>query len=87
MTSGILYSIATMPLEANKNRMASQKADPKTGKLPYTGTLQTIRAVLAKEGFSALYNSFLSYYARYGGHTVSMFIIVQILRKNYQHML
>ena len=87
MTSGLLYSIATMPLEANKNRMASQKADLKTGKLPYTGTLQTIREVSAKEGFSALYNSFLWYYGRCGGHTVSMFIIVQILRNNYQHML
>jgi len=83
MTSGILYSITTIPLEASKNRMASQKADPKTGKLPYTGTLQTIRAVLAKEGFSALYNSFLPYYVRCSGHTVSMFIIVQILRDNY----
>lgn len=87
MTSGLLYSIATMPLEASKNRMASQKADPKTGKLPYTGTLQTIKAVSAKEGFSALYNGFLPYYARCGGHTVSMFIIVQILRDNYQQML
>ena len=83
MTSGLLYSIATMSLDASKNRMASQKADLKTGKLPYTGTLQTIRAVLAKEGFSALYNSFLPYYVRCSGHTVSMFIIVQILRDNY----
>merc|ERR1712238_440190 len=87
MTSGLLYSIATMPLEASKNRMASQKADPKTGKLPYTGTLQTIKAVSAKEGFSALYKGFFPYYARCGGHTVSMFIIVQILRDNYQQML
>ena len=76
-----------MPLEASKNRIASQKADLNPGTLPYTGTLQTIRAVSAKEGFSALYNSFLWYYGRCGGHTVSMFIIVQILRKNYQHML
>lgn len=42
MTSGLIYSLATMPLEASKNRMASQKPDPKTGKLPYTGTFQTL---------------------------------------------
>jgi solute carrier family 25 oxoglutarate transporter 11 len=85
MTSGLLYSIATMPLEASKNRMASQKADPTTGKLPYTSTLQTIRAVSAKEGFFALYNGFLPYYARCGGHTVSMFVLVQIIRDSYRN--
>lgn len=80
MTSGLLYSIATMPVEASKNRMANQKADPKTGKLPYTSTLQTIRAVTAKEGFFSLYNGFLPYYGRCGGHTVCMFIFVQMMR-------
>jgi solute carrier family 25 oxoglutarate transporter 11 len=83
MTSGLIYSAATMPLEAAKNRMASQKRDAKTGKLPYKSTLQTIRAVSEKEGFFALYNGFFPYYIRCGGHTVSMFIIVQMLRDAY----
>mmetsp|Transcript_10550 Transcript_10550/g.15825 ORF Transcript_10550/g.15825 Transcript_10550/m.15825 type:complete len:297 (-) Transcript_10550:211-1101(-) len=83
MTSGLLYSIVTMPLEASKNRMANQKPDPKTGELPYKSTLQTVRAVSAKEGFLALYNGFLPYYGRCGGHTVFMFIFVQLLRENY----
>ena len=83
MTSGLIYSIVTMPLEASKNRMANQKPDPKTGKLPYTGTLQLMKTVAAKEGFLALYNGFLPYYLRCGGHTVSMFIIVQMLRDVY----
>lgn len=83
MTSGLIYSIATMPLESSKNRMASQKPDAKTGKLPYHGTLQTIRTVTAQEGFLALYNGFLPYYVRCGGHTVCMFIAVQILRDRY----
>jgi len=84
MTSGLVYSLATMPLEASKNRMAFQKPDPKTGLLPYTSTLQTIRAVMAKEGFFALYNGFFPYYVRCGGHTVSMFIFVQVLRDFYK---
>jgi len=86
MTSGLIYSIATMPLEASKNRMASQKPDAVTGKLPYTSTLQTLRTVSANEGFLALYNGFLPYYMRCGGHTVSMFIIVQMLRDFYKNM-
>lgn len=83
MTSGLIYSIATMPLEATKNRMASQKPDPVTHKLPYTGTLQTLRLVTKQEGFFAFYNGFLPYYIRCGGHTVTMFIFVQLLRDFY----
>ncbi|KAL3940517.1 MAG: hypothetical protein SGBAC_004968 [Bacillariaceae sp.] len=84
MTSGLVYSVATMPLEASKNRMASQKPDAITGKLPYTGTLQTLTKVSADSGFMSLYNGFLPYYLRCGGHTVSMFIVVQILRDYYR---
>jgi solute carrier family 25 (mitochondrial oxoglutarate transporter), member 11 len=83
MTSGLIYSVATMPLEACKNRMASQKADKTTGLLPYTGIVQTIRKVGAAEGFLALYNGFLPYYLRCGGHTVTMFIFVQMIRDFY----
>lgn len=84
MTSGLIYSLATMPLEASKNRMAFQKEDPKTGKLPYTSTLQTIKTVTKNEGFFALYNGFFPYYVRCGGHTVSMFIFVQLIRDFYK---
>jgi len=83
MTSGLIYSLATMPLEACKNRMASQKPDKVTGKLPYGTILQTMKKVAADEGFFALYNGFFPYYLRCGGHTVSMFIIVQMLRDAY----
>ena len=83
MTSGLLYSVATMPLEASKNRMAMQKVDPVTNKLPYTATIQTMKKVTAEEGFFALYNGFLPYYMRCGGHTVTMFIFVQMIRDFY----
>ena len=88
MTSGLIYSIVTMPLEASKNRMAGQKSDAVTGKLPYTSTLQTLRKVSSNEGFLALYNGFMPYYMRCGGHTVCMFIFVQMLRDEYRkHMM
>ena len=80
MASGLVYSVATMPLEACKNRMANQKIDPATGKLPYTGIIQTMQKVSATEGFMALYNGFLPYYIRCGGHTVAMFLFVQMFR-------
>ena len=36
MTSGLLYSLATMPFETAKNQMAFQKADPNTGIFLFT---------------------------------------------------
>jgi solute carrier family 25 (mitochondrial oxoglutarate transporter), member 11 len=83
MTSGFIYSVATMPLEACKNRMASQKPDKVTGLLPYNTIVQTLTKVSKEEGMLALYNGFLPYYIRCGGHTVAMFIAVQMMRDFY----
>jgi solute carrier family 25 oxoglutarate transporter 11 len=82
MTSGLIYSIATMPLEATKNRMASQKRMP-NGQLPYTGILQTLTKISSQEGVLSLFNGFLPYYLRCGGHTVSMFVFIQLMRDAY----
>mmetsp|Transcript_1233 Transcript_1233/g.2688 ORF Transcript_1233/g.2688 Transcript_1233/m.2688 type:complete len:308 (+) Transcript_1233:431-1354(+) len=82
MTSGFIYSIATMPLEVSKNRMASQKR-LSNGTLPYTGIVQTLTKIITEEGVRSLYNGFIPYYMRCGGHTVSMFIFVQLLRDAY----
>ena len=87
MTTGLIYSVATMPLEASKNRMASQKPDPVTKEMPYKGILQTLQKVTADEGFFALYNGFWPYYIRCGGHTVAMFVAIQVLRDFYDKRL
>jgi solute carrier family 25 oxoglutarate transporter 11 len=87
MTSGLIYSLATMPLEACKNRMANQKVSPATGLLPYKSIVQTLRKVSAEEGFLALYHGFFPYYLRCGGHTVAMFVLVQVLRDVYSSTL
>lgn len=67
MSAGLIYSLITMPLETAKNRMAFQKADPATGKLPYTSTLQTVTTIARSEGALSLWNGFLPYYGRCGG--------------------
>jgi solute carrier family 25 (mitochondrial oxoglutarate transporter), member 11 len=83
MTAGLIYSLATMPLEACKNRMASQIVDPVTQQLPYKTIVQTLTKISTDEGFLALYNGFLPYYLRCGGHTVAMFVLVQMTRDFY----
>mmetsp|Transcript_22525 Transcript_22525/g.49777 ORF Transcript_22525/g.49777 Transcript_22525/m.49777 type:complete len:295 (+) Transcript_22525:49-933(+) len=84
MAAGLCYSITTMPFESAKNRMASQKPDPATGKFPYTGTVQTITKVAGAEGMASLFNGFAPYYLRCGGHTVLMFLTVEWLQKKYR---
>lgn len=83
-TSGLIYSVITMPLETAKNRMAFQKADPVTGKRPYTGALQAISLVARNEGVLKLWAGFPAYYLRCGGHTVAMFISVEWLRSLFK---
>jgi len=82
MTSGLLYSVVTNPLETAKNRMAFQKPDAK-GVLPYNSTLQTIQKVAFDEGAYSLWKGFPAYYLRCGGHTVMMFIFVEAIRDMY----
>lgn len=86
MTSGLLYSLVTMPFETAKNRMAFQKPDPETGKKPYTGAIQTITKIAKQEGTLTLWSGFPPYYLRCGGHTVAMFIAIDLLRKGLKSM-
>eukprot|EP01125_Pyxidicula_operculata_P001975 TRINITY_DN11961_c0_g1_i1.p1 TRINITY_DN11961_c0_g1~~TRINITY_DN11961_c0_g1_i1.p1 ORF type:complete len:302 (-),score=42.55 TRINITY_DN11961_c0_g1_i1:19-924(-) len=86
MASGFIYSMITMPFETAKNHMAFQKPDPVTGILPYRGTFQTIGAVSAQKGVLSLWNGYLPYYGRCGGHTVFMFIAVEQLRRAYNKL-
>eukprot|EP01061_Rhynchopus_euleeides_P045696 TRINITY_DN8341_c0_g1_i1.p2 TRINITY_DN8341_c0_g1~~TRINITY_DN8341_c0_g1_i1.p2 ORF type:complete len:311 (+),score=116.95 TRINITY_DN8341_c0_g1_i1:157-1089(+) len=81
--ASLIYSFITMPLETAKNRMAFQRAGA-DGKLLYTSALQTISHVAKTEGVKNLWNGYLPYYGRCGGHTVMMFIFVEELRKLYR---
>ncbi len=79
MTSGLIYSAVTMPLETCKNRMAFQRPGA-DGKLPFTSTTQAIRKIVSTEGLLKLWTGFPPYYLRCGGHTVVMFMAIQWMR-------
>jgi len=82
LSSGLILSLITMPLETVKNRMAFQKKD-RFGKLQYTSTYQTLKYIISKESIGALWKGFIPYYSRCGGHTVVMFIAVEYMREFY----
>lgn len=83
MTAGLIYSIATNPLETAKNRMAAQKP-LKDGTLKYATTVKTITTVAGEEGVMMLWKGFMPYYLRCGGHTVGMFVAIEQLRSWYR---
>ena len=58
-----------------------QKPNPETGRLPFRGTVHTVRKLMGRSGVLSLWNGFFPYYLRCGGHTVSMFVAVEQLRK------
>ena len=53
------------------------------GKKMYRGVVQTINLLAKQKGVLGLWSGFLPYYLRCGGHTVSMFVFVEYLRKFY----
>lgn len=85
LTSGLLYSLVTMPFESTKNRMQFQKPMP-NGELLYRSIPQTMMSIASTEGVFALWRGFLPYYMRCGGHSVIMFILVEFLRDQYLSM-
>jgi|UniRef100_A0A7S4LEC9 solute carrier family 25 oxoglutarate transporter 11 len=76
VSAGFLYSLASLPFDTTKTRMQNQKPGA-DGKLPYTGTFQTMTSIIKQEGATSLWKGFLPYFGRCGGHTVFMFIFVE----------
>ena len=71
-----MYIIFTRSGPLSLSLGASRTAD--------TGTIQTVTSVARADGLLALWNGFLPYYGRCGGHTVSMFVAVDQIRTLYR---
>jgi len=63
--SGFVASLCSTPADVAKSRIMSQKALP-DGTMPYNGTLDCWRKVVAGEGFFALYKGFIPGWLRLG---------------------
>ncbi|EKU21282.1 mitochondrial 2-oxoglutarate malate carrier protein [Nannochloropsis gaditana CCMP526] len=81
LTAGLVYSLASLPLDTAKTRMQSQAA-PSTpgGALAYRSTGQTLMKIASEEGVGALWKGFGAYFLRGGGHTVFMFLFYEQYR-------
>jgi len=81
MVSGLLTTIASMPVDIVKTRLQNQKFID--GKPEYKGIADVLGRIVKQEGFFRLWSGFFPYYFRLGPHTVLTFIFVEQLRNLY----
>ncbi|ALC46188.1 CG7514 [Drosophila busckii] len=81
MLSGLLTTIASMPLDIAKTRIQNMKMVD--GKPEYRGSFDVLARVARQEGVFALWKGFTPYYFRLGPHTVITFILMEQLNQSF----
>merc|ERR1719384_1051848 len=82
MFSGLVTTIASMPVDIAKTRLQSMKYID--GKPEYKGAADVLAKVIKNEGFFSLWKGFTPYYFRLGPHTVLTFIFLEQMNKQYK---
>jgi len=82
MISGLVTTIASMPVDIAKTRLQSMKYVD--GKPEYKGAVDVLSKVIKNEGFFSLWKGFTPYYFRLGPHTVITFIFLEQMNKTYK---
>lgn len=82
MFSGLVTTIASMPVDIAKTRLQNMKYID--GKPEYKGAGDVLSKVVKNEGFFSLWKGFTPYYFRLGPHTVLTFIFLEQMNKAYK---
>jgi len=82
MISGLVTTIASMPVDIAKTRIQNQKYID--GKPEYKGAIDVLAKVVKREGFFSLWKGFAPYYFRLGPHTVLTFIFLEQMNRLYK---
>ncbi|VEN48608.1 unnamed protein product [Callosobruchus maculatus] len=81
MLSGLVTSVASMPIDMMKTRYQNMKVVD--GKPEYSSPVHVLTSVVKNEGVLALWRGFLPYYFKIGPHTVLTFIFLEQFNKAY----
>jgi solute carrier family 25 oxoglutarate transporter 11 len=81
MISGLVTTIASMPVDIIKTRIQNMKIID--GVPEYKGASDALVKLIRNEGFFSLWKGFTPYYARLGPHTVLTFIFLEKFRYWY----
>ncbi|XP_076679522.1 mitochondrial 2-oxoglutarate/malate carrier protein [Andrena cerasifolii] len=82
MISGLVTTIASMPVDIAKTRIQNMKIVD--GKPEFKGAIDVIIRVCRNEGLFSLWKGFFPYYARLGPHTVLTFIFLEQMNTMYK---
>lgn len=82
MISGLITTIASMPVDIAKTRIQNMKTLP-GAKPEYRGTIDVLTKVVRQEGLFSLWKGFTPYYCRLGPHTVLTFIFLEQMNSAY----
>lgn len=85
MISGLVTTIASMPVDIAKTRIQNMKIGP-DGSKEYKGAIDVLTKVCKQEGVFALWKGFWPYYFRLGPHTVITFIFMEQMNEVYNRM-
>jgi len=82
MISGLITTIASMPVDIAKTRIQNMKIGP-DGSKEYKGAIDVLIKVCRHEGVLKLWSGFFPYYFRLGPHTVITFILMEQMNAAY----
>lgn len=81
MISGLITTIASMPVDIVKTRLQNQKFV--NGVPEYKGVVDVFGRIIKGEGVLSLWSGFMPYYLRLGPHTVLTFIFIEQIKNLY----
>ncbi|PSN54927.1 Mitochondrial 2-oxoglutarate/malate carrier protein [Blattella germanica] len=84
MLSGIVTSVASIPLDGLKTRLQNMKIVD--GKPEYEGMIDVATKIIKYEGFLSLFKGLTPYYLRQGPFTVIYFVILEAITKQYRKL-
>jgi len=77
LISSFVANIFSNPFDVVKSRVQNQKADPKTGELPYNGTLDGFLKIIAQEGVPKLWAGFIPAFVKLAPYTIISLILTE----------
>lgn len=83
-SQGFTAAAFSMPFDLIKSRLMAQKADPMTGKLPYTGVTDCAIQTIKKEGPLGLFSGFSAYYGRCAPHAMIVLLCTESITSGYR---
>lgn len=77
LVSSFIANIFSNPFDVVKSRVQNQKADPKTGELPYKSTLDGFMKIIGNEGVPKLWAGFTPAFLKLAPYTIISLILTE----------